>query len=77
MNARAKKLEAWSHVWLGLSLTGITATVLFFLVAVNPKEPVYGSAPWAYAAASACFAVVFNRVAVRAAEASERAQGAA
>lgn len=77
MTPRAKKLEAWSHVWLGLSLTCITATVLFILVAVNPKESAYGATPWAYAGVSACLAVAFNRMAVRTADAAEKVDGAA
>ncbi|MFM8539442.1 MAG: hypothetical protein ACKOES_15460 [Planctomycetaceae bacterium] len=61
------KSEAWRVVFTGLSLTCVTATALFVLVAVNPKDAGYGGMPMAYAAGSAVLAVVFNRAAVRAA----------
>jgi hypothetical protein len=58
------KTEAWGIVFTGLSLTCITATALFLLVAVNPKDPgTYGSAPMVYAGGSAVLAIAFNRVA--------------
>ena len=47
------KWGAWSVVFTGLSLTSITAVVLFVLVAINPKDAVYGSTPLVYAAGSA------------------------
>jgi hypothetical protein len=55
------KADAWSLVLTGLSLTCITSAALFALVAVNPKEAAYGTAPLFYAAAAAVMAVVFNR----------------
>lgn len=55
--------DAWSTVLTGLSLTGVTATALFVLVALNPKDATYGSTPLAYAAASALLSLVFNRAA--------------
>lgn len=61
------KSEAWRVAFTGLSLTCVTATALFVLVAINPKDAAYGGAPWVYAAGSAVIAVVFNRVAARAA----------
>ena len=40
------KTEAWRVVFTGLSLTCVTATALFVLVAVNPKDAAtYGSTP--------------------------------
>lgn len=61
------KWEAWSVVFTGLSLTCVTAVVLFVLVAVNPKDAAYGSAPLYYAAGSAVVALAFNRAAAWAA----------
>jgi len=56
------KAESWRVVLTGLSLTCVTATVLFVLVAVNPKDATtYGSAPMIYAGVSAALAIVFNR----------------
>jgi len=56
------KTEAWSVVFTGLSLTCITATVLFVLVAVNPKDAAtYGSGPLVYAGGAAVLAIAFNR----------------
>lgn len=55
------KWEAWSVVFTGLSLTSVTAVVLFVLVAVNPKDASYGSTPLWYAAGSAVVAWAFNR----------------
>jgi hypothetical protein len=55
------KWEAWSIVFTGLSLTCVTAVVLFLLVAVNPKDAVYGSTPLYYAGGSAVVAAAFNR----------------
>lgn len=72
------KWSAWSVAFLGLSLTSVMAVVLFFLVAINPKDPVYGSTPLYYAAASAVAAFLFNRASAwaarRAGQAAE-AQG--
>jgi hypothetical protein len=57
------KTEAWCVMFTGLSLTCITATALFLLVAANPKDPAtYGSAPLVYAGGSAVLAIAFNRV---------------
>ena len=55
------KWGAWSVVFTGLSLTSITAVVLFVLVAINPKDAAYGSTPLVYAAGSAISALAFNR----------------
>ena len=55
------KWEAWSVVFTGLSLTGVTSVVLFLLVAINPKDSAYGSRPLIYAAGSAIVALAFNR----------------
>lgn len=55
------KTDAWSVVLTGLSLTCITSVALFLLVAVNPKEATYGTAPLIYAATAAVLALVFNR----------------
>ena len=57
------KGDAWSVVFTGLSLTCVTSTALFVLVAANPKEATYGSTPLVYAAGAACLAIVFNRAA--------------
>ena len=55
------KWEAWSVVFTGLSLTSITAVVLFVLVAINPKDAAFGTMPLVYAAGSAVAAIAFNR----------------
>jgi len=56
------KTEAWRVVLTGLSLTCVTATALFVLVAVNPKDAAtYGSTPLVYAAGSAALAIALNR----------------
>jgi hypothetical protein len=56
------KTEAWRVVLTGLSLTCITSTALFLLVAANPKDAAtYGSAPMLYAGGSAALAILFNR----------------
>lgn len=55
------KWSAWSVVFTGLSLTSVTAVVLFVLVAINPKDASYGSTPLIYAAGSALSALAFNR----------------
>jgi len=57
--------EAWALVLTGLSLTCITATALFLLVAANPKDEAYGDTPLVYAAVSALTAVAFNRASAR------------
>ncbi|MFM7137374.1 MAG: hypothetical protein ACKO1M_09960 [Planctomycetota bacterium] len=61
------KWDAWSVVFTGLSLTCVTAVVLFVLVAINPKDATYGSLPVFYAAGSAVVALAFNRASVWAA----------
>jgi len=66
------KWDAWSVVFTGLSLTSVTAVVLFLLVAINPKDTAYGSLPLFYAAGSAVVALAFNRAAVWAARRGER-----
>lgn len=53
--------DAWSVAFTGLSLTCVTAVVLFLLVVINPKDASYGSTPLAYAAGSAIMALAFNR----------------
>jgi len=63
---------AWSVVFTGLSLTSVTAVVLFVLVAINPKDAAYGTAPLVYAAGSAVCALAFNRAAAWAARRAER-----
>jgi hypothetical protein len=65
------KWSAWSVVFTGLSLTSIMAVVLFVLVAINPKEAVYGSTPLFYAAGSAISALAFNRASAWAARRAE------
>ena len=56
------KSEAWRVVLTGLSLTCVTATALFLMVAANPKDAAtYGSSPLIYAAGSAVLALAFNR----------------
>jgi len=56
------KNEGWRLVFTGLSLTCITATALFLLVAVKPKDAAtFGSAPLVYAGGSAALAIAFNR----------------
>ena len=67
------KWDAWSVVFTGLSLTCVTAVVLFLLVAINPKDAAaYGSLPRFYAAGSAIVALAFNRASVWAARRAER-----
>jgi hypothetical protein len=53
--------EAWSVVFTGLSLTSVTAVVLFLLVAINPKDAAYGSMPLFYAGGLVIVALAFNR----------------
>ncbi|MFM9011744.1 MAG: hypothetical protein ACKON8_12990, partial [Planctomycetota bacterium] len=55
------KWDAWSVVLTGLSLTSVTAVALFFLLATNPKDASFGSAPLFYAGGCAVMAVAFNR----------------
>jgi hypothetical protein len=66
------KWDAWSVVFTGLSLTGVTSVVLFLLVAINPKDSAYGSRPLFYAAGSAILALAFNRASPWAARRAER-----
>ena len=66
------KWEAWSVVFTGLSLTSVTAVVLFLLMAFNPKDAVYGSTPLVYAAGSAIVALAFNRASAWAARRAVR-----
>lgn len=58
------KTDAWSLVFTGLSLTCVTSATLFLLVAVNPKDASYGTAPLVYAGLSIVVAIAFNRTAV-------------
>jgi hypothetical protein len=53
--------DAWSVAFTGLSLTCVTAVVLFLLVVINPKDAAYGSTPLVYAGGSAIMALAFNR----------------
>jgi hypothetical protein len=53
--------EAWSVVFTGLSLTSVTAVVLFLLVAINPKDAAYGLMPLSYAVGLVIVALAFNR----------------
>lgn len=55
------KWDAWSLVFTGLSLTCVTSSALFVLVAFNPKESAYGTTPMIYAGGSAILAFVLNR----------------
>ena len=48
---------------LSLSLTLVTATVLFVLMALNPKETAYSSLPWIYSGLTVAGAVVFGGLA--------------
>lgn len=64
------KWSAWSVVFTGLSLTSVTAVVLFLLVAINPKDAVYGRTPLFYAAGAAVTALAFNRASAWAARRS-------
>ena len=57
--------QAKQVAFLGLSLTAIMATVLFFLVYINPKEEDYSYLPLIYAGLSAAAAVLFNRLSAR------------
>ena len=66
------KWEAWSVVFTGLSLTGVTSVVLFLLVAINPKDSSYGSRPLVYAAGSAIVALAFKRASAWAARRAAR-----
>jgi len=66
------KWEAWSVVFTGLSLTSVTAVVLFILVALNPKDAAYGSTPLFYAAGSTILAVAFNRASAWSARRADR-----
>ena len=67
------KWDAWSLVFTGLSLTCVTSTTLFVLVAINPKDATYGSTPLIYAGGSAALAVAFNRAAAWAARRGQTA----
>ena len=53
--------EAWSVMFTGLSLTSVTAVVLFLLVAINPKDAAYGSMPLFDAGGLVIVALAFNR----------------
>jgi hypothetical protein len=57
--------QAKQVAYLGLSLTAIMATALFFLVYINPKEEGYSYLPLVYAGGSAIAAVFFNRLSAR------------
>jgi len=67
------KWDAWSVVFTGLSLTCVTAVVLFLLVAITPKDAAYGSTPLFYAAGSAFLALAFNRASAWAAHRAQQA----
>lgn len=51
--------------YLGISLTFVMATTLFFLMGLNPKETVYSSLPWIYSGISAAIATVTGVIAQR------------
>lgn len=68
------KWSAWSVVFTGLSLTSVTAVVLFVLVAINPKDAAYGSRPLFYAAGSALSAFAFQRASAWAARRARLAE---
>lgn len=51
--------------YLGLSLTFVMATTLFFLMGLNPKLPAYSSLPWIYSGCSALIAAFFGLLANR------------
>ena len=72
MKWEAPKWEAWSVVFTGLSLTSITAVVLFLLVAINPKDAAYGATPLWYAGGSGLVALIFNRASAWAARRADR-----
>ena len=55
------KWDAWSLVFTGLSLTCVTSSALFVLVALNPKDATYGTTPLIYAGGSAVLAFALNR----------------
>jgi phytoene synthase len=57
--------QAKQVAFLGLSLTSIMATALFFLVYINPKGEDYTYLPLVYAGASAAAAVLFHRLSAR------------
>jgi len=57
--------QAKQVAYLGLSLTAIMATALFFLVYINPKEEGYSYLPLVYAGTSAIAAIFFNRLSAR------------
>lgn len=59
------KREATYLVTFGLALVLAMATVLFALVALNPKDENYGFLPWIYSAASLLGSVVCWRVSGR------------
>lgn len=66
------KWEAWSVAFTGLSLTSVTAVVLFLLVAINPKDAAYGATPLFYAGGSAMLAAAFHRASAWAARQAAR-----
>ncbi len=51
--------------YLGISLTFVMATTLFFLMGLNPKETVYNSLPWLYSGACAVIATMTGLMARR------------
>ena len=51
--------------YLGISLTFVMATTLFFLMGLNPKETVYSSLPWIYSGACAAIAATTGLTARR------------
>jgi phytoene synthase len=57
--------QAKQVAFLGLSLTSIMATALFFLVYINPKEENYSYLPLVYAGVSAASAILFHRLSAR------------
>ncbi len=51
--------------YLGISLTFVMATTLFFLMGLNPKETVYEGLPWIYSGGCALIAAVTGIIARR------------
>lgn len=62
---RQPRYDARYIAYLGLSLTAFTATGLFLLVYVNPKESTYTWLPLVYAGVSLAIGVLCNRMAAQ------------
>jgi len=57
--------DSMSTVMFGLALVLLTATVLFVLVGVNPKNDEYSVLPWVYSGMCAVGSVVCGLVSSR------------